>query len=45
MMDFDPAQKMPRNNSLNIEKYILRKAFDDEVNPYIPKEVLWRQKE
>merc|ERR1711862_26441 len=23
----------------------LRKAFDDEENPYLPKDVLWRQKE
>jgi asparagine synthase (glutamine-hydrolysing) len=28
-----------------IEKYILRKAFDTPENPFLPKEVLWRQKE
>lgn len=28
-----------------IEKYIIRKAFDDEKDPYLPREVLWRQKE
>jgi asparagine synthase (glutamine-hydrolysing) len=28
-----------------IEKYILRKAFDTPENPYLPNEVLWRQKE
>lgn len=28
-----------------IEKYILRKAFDTPESPYLPKEVLWRQKE
>ncbi len=28
-----------------IEKYILRKAFDTPEDPYLPKEVLWRQKE
>lgn len=28
-----------------MEKYILRKAFDDAENPYLPPEVLWRQKE
>lgn len=28
-----------------IEKYILRKAFDTPENPYLPAEVLWRQKE
>lgn len=27
------------------EKYILRKAFDTPDNPYLPNEVLWRQKE
>ena len=27
------------------EKYILRKAFDTPDNPYLPDEVLWRQKE
>lgn len=46
-MSLDPAEKMPRNNSKNIEKYILRKAFDvkDKETPYLPDEVLWRQKE
>ncbi len=28
-----------------IEKYILRKAFDDKQNPYLPDSILWRQKE
>ena len=28
-----------------LEKYILRKAFDDPEQPYLPEEVLWRQKE
>lgn len=28
-----------------IEKYIMRKAFDDAEQPYLPSEVLWRQKE
>ena len=28
-----------------IEKYILRKAFDTPEEPYLPDEVLWRQKE
>jgi asparagine synthase (glutamine-hydrolysing) len=26
------------------EKYILRKAFDFQEDPYLPDEVLWRQK-
>jgi asparagine synthase (glutamine-hydrolysing) len=29
----------------NVEKWVLRKAFDDEKDPYLPKDVLWRQKE
>jgi asparagine synthase (glutamine-hydrolysing) len=28
-----------------IEKYILRKAFDTPDDPYLPDEILWRQKE
>lgn len=28
-----------------IEKYILRKAFDDPADPYLPAKILWRQKE
>ena len=28
-----------------IEKFILRKAFDDTNNPYLPNDILWRQKE
>lgn len=28
-----------------MEKFILRKAFDTEENPYLPASVLWRQKE
>mgnify|MGYP001174361645 CR=1 FL=1 len=42
-MPIRPSQKLR-----NIEKYILRKAFDPEMTggeEYLPKEVLWRQKE
>jgi asparagine synthetase B (glutamine-hydrolysing) len=28
-----------------MEKYALRKAFDTPENPYLPDDVLWRQKE
>jgi asparagine synthase (glutamine-hydrolysing) len=28
-----------------MEKHLLRKAFDTPTNPYLPDEVLWRQKE
>lgn len=38
-MRLNPADKMAGNGK--IEKYILRKAFED----YLPKEIVWRQKE
>ena len=37
-------EKMPKTYD-GKEKYILRKAFDTPDNPYLPDEVLWRQKE
>jgi len=37
-------EKQPKTYD-GIEKYILRKAFDTTENPYLPAEVLWRQKE
>lgn len=40
-MSINPQLKM--YNSERIEKYLLRKAFDD--NNFLPKEVLWRRKE
>lgn len=46
-MDIDPADKMITKD--RIEKYILRKAFDTSDDPtkepYLPDEILWRQKE
>lgn len=39
-----PEEKMPQTYD-GVEKYILRKAFDTPEQPYLPKEVLWRQKE
>ncbi|KAG9252096.1 asparagine synthetase [Emericellopsis atlantica] len=46
-MGFDPKDKMITKD--RIEKYIIRKAFDtsDEpgAEPYLPDEILWRQKE
>ncbi len=46
-MSVDPAEKMIKKE--RIEKYILRKAFDTtdepDVQPYLPKNILWRQKE
>ncbi|MBF4485241.1 MULTISPECIES: asparagine synthase B [unclassified Flavobacterium] len=37
-------EKQPKTYD-GVEKYILRKAFDTAENPYLPAEVLWRQKE
>ena len=37
-------EKQPKTYD-GIEKYILRKAFDTPDDPYLPEEVLWRQKE
>lgn len=46
-MGFDPKDKMITKD--RIEKYIIRKAFDTtdepETEPYLPDEILWRQKE
>ena len=46
-MNVDPAEKMITKG--RIEKYILRKAFDTtdepETKPYLPDNILWRQKE
>lgn len=42
-MSIDPNEKIIRDG--RIEKYILRKAFDDPDDPFLPSSVLWRQKE
>ena len=39
-----PEEKQPYRYQ-GIEKYILRKAFDTPERPFLPEEVLWRQKE
>ena len=44
-MAIDPECKMINEEHKNIEKWVLRKAFDDENEPYLPQNVLWRQKE
>eukprot|EP01135_Chromosphaera_perkinsii_P007130 Nk52_evm4s710 gene=Nk52_evmTU4s710 len=46
-MSFDPSMKMhtTEDGEKRIEKYIMRKAFDVPEDPYLPSEVLWRQKE
>ena len=51
VMKMDPAEKMcdmaskPDGVQPKMEKYVLRKAFDTPEDPYLPEEVLWRQKE
>ncbi len=42
-MGIDPAEKMIKPG--RIEKYILRKAFDNKEKPWLPESILWRQKE
>ncbi|CAN1354616.1 Asparagine synthetase [glutamine-hydrolyzing] 1 [Linum perenne] len=44
-MDIDPEWKMIKPDEGRIEKWVLRKAFDDEDRPYLPKHILYRQKE
>eukprot|EP00494_Astrolonche_serrata_P022762 UN23019 len=44
-MSIDPEWKMIRPDLGRIEKWILRKAFDDEERPFLPKHILYRQKE
>ncbi|MFN3203018.1 MAG: asparagine synthase B [Bradymonadia bacterium] len=46
-MSMDPAhrQPLPGPDGWPIEKAIIRQAFDDADDPWLPAEVLWRQKE
>ncbi|CCH41156.1 asparagine synthase (glutamine-hydrolysing) [Wickerhamomyces ciferrii] len=48
-MNINPEDKLIKPTEGKIEKYALRKAFDtsDDPNakPYLPEEILWRQKE
>ena len=44
-MKIDPTYKRPDLHSGKMEKYIIRKAFDDLENPWLPNDILWRQKE
>jgi asparagine synthase (glutamine-hydrolysing) len=45
VMSIDPRYKRPDRSKGIIEKHILRKAFVDKNDPYLPEEILWRQKE
>ena len=42
VMSIDPKYKMPRTFNPSIEKYILRKAFDEPNDPFVPHDILWR---
>lgn len=45
-MTLDPKAKMVGlKDGKRIEKFILRQAFDDPDDPYLPDDILWRQKE
>jgi len=50
-MNMDPEEKMIRKGpgiskeDTKIEKWAIRKAFDTPDDPYLPDEILWRQKE
>ena len=51
MMNLDPSHKMcdmatkPDGVHPKMEKFVLRKAFDVPEDPFLPEDVLWRQKE
>jgi len=50
-MNIDPEEKMIRKGpnvapkDVRIEKWCIRKAFDTPDDPYLPHDILWRQKE
>jgi len=44
-MKIDPSYKKPNRATGKREKHILRLAFDDQTNPWLPSHILWRQKE
>eukprot|EP00581_Thalassiosira_minuscula_P008138 CAMPEP_0183707318 /NCGR_PEP_ID=MMETSP0737-20130205/3921_1 /TAXON_ID=385413 /ORGANISM="Thalassiosira miniscula, Strain CCMP1093" /LENGTH=599 /DNA_ID=CAMNT_0025934949 /DNA_START=77 /DNA_END=1876 /DNA_ORIENTATION=+ len=50
-MNMDPKEKMivkgpdVKKEDTRIEKYVIRKAFDTPDDPYLPADILWRQKE
>ncbi|MCH7535636.1 MAG: asparagine synthase B [Bacteroidetes bacterium] len=44
-MSLDPEHKQGNREKGIIEKKVIREAFDDKGNPFIPEHILWRQKE
>jgi len=45
VMNFKGGSKRPDRSLGKPEKYILRASFEDKNDPYLPHEILWRQKE
>lgn len=45
VLDIDPECKMVTKEHKGIEKWVLRTAFDDKEKPWLPENILWRQKE
>lgn len=47
VMSLDPVHKMSGTHpdGSRMEKWVLRQAFEDTENPFLPKSILWRQKE
>jgi asparagine synthase (glutamine-hydrolysing) len=45
ILSVDPECKMINEEHKNIEKWVLRAAFDDKEKPWLPSNILWRQKE
>ncbi|XP_061370513.1 asparagine synthetase [glutamine-hydrolyzing]-like [Gastrolobium bilobum] len=44
-MNIGPKYKMIKREEGRIEKWVLRKGFDGEEHPYLPKRILFRQRE
>jgi asparagine synthase (glutamine-hydrolysing) len=45
VLGMDPKEKMISVKDGRMEKYVLRKAFDNKEKPWLPDDILWRQKE
>jgi asparagine synthase (glutamine-hydrolysing) len=44
-MAIRPEDRMPNRAAGIMEKHVVRAAFDDKNDPYLPASILWRQKE
>jgi asparagine synthase (glutamine-hydrolysing) len=44
-MNIRAEDRMPNRSAGKMEKYVVRKAFDDKNDPFLPDSILWRQKE